>query len=311
MLRRATGVYVAVLLVGSLLPVQVLPLERHAAAEEPVSPVPEPRPEDPLKVSLGERLFGDPRLSLGNSRSCATCHDLGGNGATANVRDKALDGSDLPLNTSTVFNAALSFRLNWEGGFRTLEDQARALIENPRIMGGGIDDAVGKLKRDPEMVGRFRAAFGRDPDAAGLLGALAAFQRSLVTPGGRFDRWLGGDATALSDDEIEGYRQFKSLGCASCHQGVNVGGNLFQRHGIFHPLAAPEPAVLRVPSLRNVATTPPYFHDGSASTLDVAVRKMARAQLNSELTDRQAEVIVAFLRTLTGEFRGQPVGEPR
>jgi cytochrome c peroxidase len=311
-LCRATGVFVAVLLVGSLLPAQVLPLERHAAAaEEPVSPVPEPRLEDSLKVSLGERLFGDPRLSLGNSRSCATCHDLGSNGATGSARDRALDGSDLPLNTSTVFNAALSFRLNWEGGFRTLEDQAQALIENPRIMGGSIEDAVGKLKLDPEMVGRFRAAFGRDPDAAGLLEALATFQRSLLTPGSRFDRWLGGDTAALSDEEIDGYRQFKSLGCASCHQGVNVGGNLFQRHGIFHPLASPEPAVLRVPSLRNVATTPPYFHDGSASTLDIAVRKMARAQLNSELTDRQAEVIVAFLRTLTGEFRDRPVGGSR
>ena len=311
LLCRATGVFVAVFAIGSLLPAQVLPLERHAAAEESVSPVPEPRPEDPLKVLLGERLFGDPRLSLGNSRSCATCHDLGSNGATGNARDRALDGSDLPLNTSTVFNAALSFRLNWEGGFRTLEDQAQALIENPRIMGGSIDDAVGKLKLDPEMVGRFRAAFGRDPDAAGLLEALAAFQRSLLTPGSRFDRWLGGDTAALSDEEIDGYRQFKSLGCASCHQGVNVGGNLFQRHGIFHPLASPEPAVLRVPSLRNVATTPPYFHDGSASTLDVAVRKMARAQLNSELTDRQAEVIVAFLRTLTGEFRDRQVEESR
>lgn len=312
LLCRATGVFVAVLLVGSLLPAQVLPLERHAAAaEEPVSPVPEPQPEDPLKILLGERLFGDPRLSFGNSRSCATCHDLGSNGATGSARDRALDGSDLPLNTSTVFNAALSFRLNWEGGFRTLEDQAQALIENPRIMGGSIEDAVGKLKLDPEMAARFRAAFGRDPDAAGLLEALAAFQRSLLTPGSRFDRWLGGDTAALSDDEIDGYRQFKSLGCASCHQGVNVGGNLFQRHGIFHPLASPEPAVLRVPSLRNVATTPPYFHDGSAPTLDVAVRKMARAQLNSELTDRQAEVIVAFLRTLTGEFRDRPVGGSR
>jgi cytochrome c peroxidase len=307
-LGRATGVSVAVFAAGSLLPAQVLPLERHAAsAEEPVSPVPEPRLEDPLKVLLGESLFGDPRLSLGNSRSCSSCHDLSSNGATGSARDRALDGSDLPLNTSTVFNAALSFRLNWEGGFRTLEDQAQALIENPRIMGGSIDDAVGKLKLDPEMVGRFRAAFGRDPDAAGMLEALAAFQRSLLTPGSRFDRWLGGDTAALSDEEIDGYRQFKSLGCASCHQGVNVGGNLFQRHGIFHPLASPDPAVLRVPSLRNVATTPPYFHDGSASTLDVAVRKMARAQLNSELTDRQAEVIVAFLRTLTGEFRDRPV----
>ena len=101
---------------------------------------------------------------------------------------------------------------------------------------------------------------------------------------------------------------FKSLGCVSCHQGVNIGGNLFQRHGIFHPLASPKPEILRVPSLRNVATTPPYFHDGSAPTLEDAVRKMGMAQLNSTLTDQQVKAIVAYLRTLTGKYRGVPVG---
>ena len=215
------------------------------------------------------------------------------------------------LNTSTVFNAALSFRLNWEGGFRTLEDQAKALIENPRIMGSSVEEAAGKLMRDPEMVNQFHAAFGRGPDAASVLEALATFERTLVTPGSRFDRWLAGDAAALSEDEVAGYQLFKSLGCVSCHQGLNIGGNLFQRHGIFHPLASPEPAILRVPSLRNIAVTAPYFHDGSAATLEEAVRKMARAQLNTGLTDRQAEAIVAYLQTLTGSFRGRPVGEPR
>jgi cytochrome c peroxidase len=101
---------------------------------------------------------------------------------------------------------------------------------------------------------------------------------------------------------------FKSLGCISCHQGVNVGGNLFERHGIFHPLASPKPEILRVPSLRNVAATAPYFHDGSAPTLEDAVRKMAVAQLNSTLTDQQVNAIVAFLQTLTGRYRGVPVG---
>jgi cytochrome c peroxidase len=101
---------------------------------------------------------------------------------------------------------------------------------------------------------------------------------------------------------------FKSLGCVSCHQGVNIGGNLFQRHGIFHPLGSPKPEVLRVPSLRNIATTPPYFHDGSAETLDDAVRKMGMAQLNSTLTDEQVKAIVAYLGTLTGKYRGAQVG---
>jgi cytochrome c peroxidase len=128
-----------------------------------------------------------------------------------------------------------------------------------------------------------------------------------VTPESRFDRWLGGDAAALSADEQNGYQLFKSLGCVSCHQGVNVGGNMFQRHGIFHPLASPNPEILRVPSLRNVATTPPYFHDGSTPALDEAVRKMGAAQLDRILSDQQVGAIVAFLKTLTGAYRGASV----
>ena len=112
----------------------------------------------------------------------------------------------------------------------------------------------------------------------------------------------------MSTEELDGYRLFKSLGCVSCHQGVNIGGNLFERHGIFHPLASPKPEILRVPGLRNVATTSPYFHDGSAQTLDDAVRKMGLAQLNSTLTDQQVKAIVAYLQTLTGDYRGTPVG---
>jgi cytochrome c peroxidase len=136
---------------------------------------------------------------------------------------------------------------------------------------------------------------------------MVTFERSLVTPGSRFDRWLGGDASALSADELEGYRLFKSLGCSSCHQGVNVGGNLFQRQGVFHPLVQGPPEIVRVPSLRNVATTAPYFHDGSAATLDDAVRKMGLAQLNATLTDQQIKAIVAYLQSLTGSYRGTPV----
>ena len=133
------------------------------------------------------------------------------------------------------------------------------------------------------------------------------FERSLLTPGSRFDRWLGGDDSALSDGEREGYGLFKSLGCSSCHQGVNVGGNLFERQGVFHRLVPGKPEVVRVPSLRNVATTPPYFHDGSAATLEDAVRKMAVAQLDRNLTDEQVASLVTFLKTLTGNYRGSPV----
>jgi cytochrome c peroxidase len=283
----------------------------NSPAVEPITPIPGPPAADPLKVALGERLFGDPRLSRGNTRTCLSCHDLSTNGANGNLQDTALDGSLLSLNTTTVFNATLSFRLGWEGEFRTLEAQAAATLQNPRIMGTRIDDVVGKLSQDANLVYQFEVAYGHGPDPPSVLDAIATFERTLVTPGSRFDRWLAGDTAALSAQQVDGYRMFKSLGCVSCHQGVNVGGNLFQRHGIFHPLARAEPEILRVPSLRNIATTAPYFHDGSARSLDEAVRKMARAQLNSTLTDPQVDAIVAFLQSLTGTYHGRPVEEPK
>jgi cytochrome c peroxidase len=153
----------------------------------------------------------------------------------------------------------------------------------------------------------FRAAFGREPDSAALLGAIAAYERTLLTPGSRFDRWLAGDVNAIAAEEFAGYQLFKSLGCVSCHQGVNVGGNMYQRHGVFHPLASPKPEIVRVPSLRNVAVTPPYFHDGSAATLSRAVQEMGYAQLDRKLTDDQTKAIVTFLNTLTGTYIGKPI----
>jgi len=196
----------------------------------------------------------------------------------------------------------------WEGKLRTIESDVKAALENPQIMGASISEVVAKLAADPDLRKEFAAAYGSGPDAANMVDAIASFERTLVTADSKFDRWLTGDAAALSTEELDGYRLFKSLGCVSCHQGVNVGGNLFERHGIFHPLASPQPEILRVPSLRNVGTTPPYFHDGSAQTLNEAVRKMGLAQLNSTLTDQQVNAIVAYLQTLTGKYRGAPVG---
>jgi cytochrome c peroxidase len=219
----------------------------------------------------------------------------------------AHDGSNAPFDTLTVFNAALSFRLNWEGNFRALAAQAESSLENSANMRTSVDEVVGKLNADPEMVRQFRAAYGRAPDRSSFLDALVTFEESLLTPGSRFDRWLGGDTSALSTEELDGYQLFKSLGCSSCHQGANVGGNLFERQGIFRPLVQAKPEIVRVPSLRNVATTAPYFHDGSTPTLDEAVRKMAAAQLDRTLSAAQIDAIVAFLRTLTGTYRGAPV----
>jgi cytochrome c peroxidase len=279
------------------------PLELSSSAgEEPITPIPPPPVSDPLKLALGERLFGDSRLSADGKLACSSCHDIHTNGAKP-----AHDGSK-PFDTLTIFNAALSFRLNWEGNFRDLADQLESSLENPLNLRTSVEDVVRKLNADPEIVRQFSAAYGSPPNRANFLDAMATFERSLLTPGSRFDRWLGGDASALSAGELEGYRLFKSLGCSSCHQGVNVGGNLFQRQGVFHPLVPGPPEIVRVPSLRNVATTPPYFHDGSAATLDDAVRKMGLAQLNAKLTDQEVRAIVAYLQSLTGNYRGAPVG---
>jgi cytochrome c peroxidase len=277
------------------------------ADQEPITPIPEPPAVDPLKLALGERLFADTRLSNDGKLACSSCHDINTNGAG---RDSAMvrhDGSNAPFDTLTIFNSALSFRLNWEGNFRTLEGQAESSLENPANMATSVEDVVARLNADPEIVRQFRAAYDRAPDRSSVLDALATFEKSLITPGSRFDRWLAGDTSALSAAELGGYETFKSLGCIACHQGVNVGGNLFQRQGIFRPLVHAKPDVVRVPSLRNVATTAPYFHDGSAATLQEAVRKMAAAQLDRSLTDDQVTALVAFLQTLTGNYRGAPV----
>jgi cytochrome c peroxidase len=286
------------------------PAPQPRADQEPITPIPLPPVENSRQVALGDRLFHDPRLSHDNTRSCNSCHDISTNGASpingASASSDSAPGA-VELNTPTVFNAALNFRLNWEGDLRTLEGQAEQSLRKPQIMGSSVEEALHKLQADPDVTRQFRAAFGREPDGAGLLGAIATYERTLLTPGSRFDRWLQGDVSAITAEEFGGYQLFKSLGCVSCHQGVNVGGNMYQRHGIFHPLASPKPEIVRVPSLRNVAVTPPYFHDGSAPTLSKAVKAMGYAQLDRTLSDDQTNAIVAFLNTLTGNYLGKPV----
>ena len=287
-------------------PSDLLKDDAPGADEEPITPIPPPPAADPLKLALGERLFSDPRLSGSGKLACSSCHDIRSNGARPNHSTVSR-----PFDTLTVFNALLNFRLNWEANFRSPADQAASSLQNPVKMRSSVEDVVRKLNADPAVVDQFRAAYGGEPNGERFLDALVTFERSLVTPGARFDRWLLGDRSALSEVELEGYRLFKSLGCISCHQGVNVGGNLVERQGIFHPLVEGPPETVRVPSLRNVATTAPYFHDGSAATLQDAVRRMARSQLDRTLTDDDVESLVAFLRTLTGNYRGSPVAGAR
>jgi cytochrome c peroxidase len=286
------------------------PTLEPGTAHEPITPIPAMPAQDLRRAGLGEQLFEDRRLSHDNVRSCSSCHDTRSNGASAMARDSSPQGELLALNTPTIFNAGLNFRLNWEGNFRSLERQAEQALRNPSIMASSVDEVLVKLRADPDVVRKFRGAYGREPDRSALLDAIATYERSLVTPGSRFDRFLGGDSGAITPQELSGYQLFKSLGCVTCHQGVNLGGNLFERHGIFHPLGSAEPELVRVPSLRNVATTPPYFHDGSAPTLAAAVRAMGVAQLDRLLSEQQITAIVAFLNTLTGTYRGQAVALP-
>jgi cytochrome c peroxidase len=278
-----------------------------AANQEPITPIPPATAADPRKVELGQQLFQDRRFSHHGALACISCHDIHTNGTDDGQQTTTRAAATRPLRTLTVFNAALSFRLNWEGNIRTLEDQVESSLENPTGLATSADEVIRKLNADPRVVAQFNDAYGRRPDRAALLDAIATYERSLLTPGSRFDRWLDGDSAALTKAELGGYTLFQSLGCVACHQGVNVGGNLFERHGIFRPLASPQPEILRVPGLRNVATRAPYFHDGSAPTLAEAVRQMAAAQLNRVLTGQEVDAIVAFLNTLTGTYRGVPV----
>lgn len=291
-----------------LLPAAGLAAGEHA---EPIAPIVAPSDLDPARVRLGARLFGDPRLSESGALACTACHDLAAGGDDGLPRSLGSDNRPLPFNAPTVFNAALSFRLNWRGGFRDLAAQNEAALLDPRIMGTRWPALLARLKADPAYAADFAAAYGRAVRREDVLDALASYQRSLVTPGARFDRYLAGDRDALAPDELRGYALFKSYGCISCHHGRGVGGNLFQRFGIFGRGPAPGDAdrsVFRVPSLRNVAATAPYLHDGRAATLEAAVRIMGRSQLGIALPPGDVALIVAFLRTLTGEYEGRPVG---
>lgn len=290
---------------------------------EPISPVAEPEVTDAARLSLGETLFHDRRLSRGDAVACVSCHQLDRAGADGRKRPNGLDGRPLEFNAPTIFNVAFNFRLNWRGNFRTLEEESDAVLLDSRLMGTNWDELLAKLRADPGYRAAFAAAYGAPPERASVLDALAVFQRSLATPNARFDLYLRGRRDAVTADEERGYRLFKAFGCIACHQGQNVGGNLFQKFGIFaDPFAGAEVTeadlgrftitgreddrhVFRVPSLRNVAVTAPYFHDGRVASLAQAVEVMARSQLGRELPKQDVQLIVQFLGTLTGEYRGR------
>jgi cytochrome c peroxidase len=235
----------------------------------------------------------------------------------------------LDHNTPTIFNAVLNFRFNWYGQFRDLAEQNSFVLQSPKLMNTNWTELIGKLRADSEYSTAFGKAYGGPLDAVQVLDALASYERSLVTPNARFDRYLRGERDAITPEEKEGYRLFKSFGCVACHQGINVGGNLFERFGVFEAPASSDgpnrPAdlgrfavtgqerdrfVFRVPSLRNIALTAPYFHDGNAATLAAAVNVMARKQLGRTLEGTEVDLLVGFLKTLSGEYLGRPLYRP-
>ena len=294
---------------------------------EPLSPILPPVVEDGPQTRLGERLFHDPRLSHDNRQSCATCHPLDRGGMDGQPCAVATDGLPRLRNTPTIFNVGLNFWFNWDGTAHTLEAHAERLLRNPAVMNTTWPELRGKLEREADYVSAFRTAYVDGLTWNNVIAALVSFERSLVTPHSRFDRYLRGEKQALTAEEQQGYEFFKSYGCVACHQGVNIGGNMFAKFGVFQPpngageedvdsgrynvTHRPQDVqVFRVPSLRNVAMTAPYFHDGRAPTLAVAVDTMARVQLGKELSPEEIGLIIEFLQTLTGDYRGAPIRAP-
>ena len=289
--------------------------------EEPIQPLPEQVDVDPRKAALGALLFADKRLSHDNTLSCASCHSLSKGGTDQLAHSVGIGGAVGAVNAPTVLNSGLNYKQFWNGRADTLEDQVNGPTHNPKEMGSDWQEIVGKLKRDSHYAAEFAALYsdgGLNPQS--IRDAVAGYERTLVTPDSRFDRYLRGDQAALSADEKQGYLHFKEDGCISCHQGANVGGNMFQKFGIMGNYFADrgqeteadlgryavtgreeDKHVFRVPSLRNVALTAPYFHDGTATTLPQAVEVMAKYQLGRPLEPAELVQIVKFLNTLTGK----------
>lgn len=306
------------------------PLNPPAAApQEPIAPIPLHLAIDAQRVALGKQLFNDVRLSHDNTRSCATCHPLARGGMDGRPRALSTNTSVPLRNTPTIFNVGFNAAFNWDGVADTLEAHADLVLLNPHLMNTTWPELLAKLQADANYVTNFNTTYARGLTPATVLDALASFERSLLTPNARFDRYLRGERHVLTQSEQQGYHLFKSYGCVACHQGINVGGNMYQQFGVFaEPGGARGPAavvdmgryavtaeprdreVFRVPSLRNVAVTAPYFHDGRESTLEGAVNTMAKVQLGRTLRREEIGLIVQFLRTLTGEHQGQSVATP-
>ncbi len=292
---------------------------------EPIKPLPLSLHQDAARAEIGRQLFQDGRLSASGKESCSSCHDLARGGADSRVYSIGFSGSPTAVNAPTVFNAALNFKQFWNGRADSLEAQIEAVVQNPVEMGSAWNDVVAKMSQDSSYRRMFSGSYKDGVTKLNIQNALATYERTLITPDSRFDRYLRGEPNAISDAEKTGYLKFKQYGCIACHQGVNVGGNMFQKFGVMgdyfaqrgNPTVADmgrylvtkeedDKHVFKVPSLRNVALTAPYFHDGSAKTLDAAVDVMFRYQLGRVASREDKAAIIGFLNTLTGEQQRTP-----
>lgn len=295
-------------------------------AGEPIRPIIPSENVDERKAELGFALFHDPRLSVDNTVSCASCHalDMGGvdNHQYSHGVEERLGG----VNAPTVYNAVYNFVQFWDGRAKTLAEQAAGPPLNPVEMASeSFDEIIAKLQQDENYVKLFAELYPEGITEATITNAIEEFERTLVTPNSQFDKWLLGDDNALTAQELRGYELFKEYSCATCHTGVNLGGESYELMGLRRHYFEERGLELteedngrykqtqderdrhrfKVPGLRNVELTWPYYHDGSRLTMDEAVRDMALYQCDVELAEGDVQDIVAFLRTLTGEYKGE------
>ncbi|MGL4407316.1 MAG: cytochrome-c peroxidase, partial [Zoogloea sp.] len=288
-------------------------LAQASPTQEPIQPIQPAKVTNPAAVELGKMLFFDTRLSKSGFISCNSCHNLS-MGGTDNLKSSIGHGWQKgPINAPTVLNSRFNLAQFWDGRAADLKAQAGGPIANPGEMAFTHELAVETLKTIPGYLSAFRKAYGSDEVSVDrITSAIAAFEETLVTPNSRFDKWLKGDKKALSADELAGYKLFKDSGCVACHNGPAVGGGSFQKMGLVEAYKASSPAEgrvavtgkdadrfnFKVPTLRNVELTYPYFHDGAANTLPEAVDTMGRVQLGKKFPAEENARIVAFLRTL-------------
>ncbi|MCU7810518.1 MAG: cytochrome-c peroxidase [Candidatus Thiodiazotropha sp. (ex Notomyrtea botanica)] len=287
-----------------------------AAVDEPIQPVKPVQNINLGQVELGKKLYFDPRLSKSGFISCNSCHNLS-MGGTDNLKTSiGHNWQQGPINAPTVLNSSLNVAQFWDGRAADLKAQAGGPIANPGEMAFTHTLAINVLTSIPEYVMEFKQVFGTDKITIDeVTQAIAEFEKTLVTPNAPFDQWLLGDKEALSADQLAGYKLFKESGCVACHNGEAIGGNSFQKMGVMEPYQAKSPAEglsavtgkdadrfkFKVPTLRNVEMTYPYFHDGEAETLTEAVDVMGRLQLGKKFTEAENMQIVAFLKSLTGD----------